>query len=77
MTTPNERFSAVNRTRQFLVDLMDPKKTPRVPRNVREHAYRCLKHYPGDWDIYEAAIQAPGIWGEQIEKRNIMDGKNE
>ena len=67
---PNERFSAVSRTRQFLVDLMDPKKTPRVPRNVREQAYRCLKHYPGDWDMEEAAIQAPGIWGEQKEECN-------
>jgi uncharacterized protein (UPF0147 family) len=64
MTMPNERRQAVNRTRQFLVDLIDPKKTSRVPRNVREQAYRCLKHYPGDWDMEEAAEQAPKVFGE-------------
>ena len=63
MTMPNERFSAVNRTRQFLADLMDPKKTPRVPRNVRQQAYRCLKHYPGDWDMELARKEAPDIFG--------------
>jgi hypothetical protein len=36
MTMPNERRWAVNNTRQFLVDLMDPKKTPRVPKEIRE-----------------------------------------
>ena len=64
LTMPNERRQAVNRTKQFLVDLMDPKKTPRVPRNVREQAYRCLKHYPGDWDMEQAAEQAPQVFGE-------------
>ena len=64
MTMPNERRQAVNRTRQFLVDLMDPKKTPRVPRNVREQAYRCLKHYPGDWDMEEAEKLAPSVFGD-------------
>ena len=38
MTMPNERRNAVNYTRQFLVDLMDPKKTPRVPSAIRKEA---------------------------------------
>ena len=49
---------------------MDPKKTPRIPSAVRKEAYRCLKHYPGEYHMGEAAIQAPGIWGEQKEERN-------
>lgn len=63
MTMPNERRWAVNNTRQFLVDLMDPKKTPRVPMQVRREARRCLKHYPGDYYMEEAAKQAPNIFG--------------
>ena len=64
MTMPNERRWAVNNTRQFLVDLMDPKKTPRVPKEIRKEAYRCLKHYPGKYHMEEAAEQAPNIFGD-------------
>jgi hypothetical protein len=63
MTMPNERRNAVNYTRQFLVDLMDPKKTPRVPSVVRKEAYRCLKHYPGDYHMEKVAEQAPSVFG--------------
>ena len=73
MTMPNERRWAIKNTEIFLRDLMDPKKTPRVPSAIRKEAYRCLKHYPGEYHMGEAAIQAPGIWGEQKEERN--DGK--
>jgi hypothetical protein len=64
MTMPNERRWAVNNTRQFLVDLMDPKKTPKVPSAIRKEAYRCLKHYPGEYYMEEAAEQAPGVFGD-------------
>lgn len=46
MTMPFERTAAVMNTREFLLELMDPKKTPRVPSAVRKQAYRLLKHYP-------------------------------
>jgi hypothetical protein len=42
---------------------MDPKKTPRVPSVVRKEAYRCLKHYPGDYHMEKAAEQAPSVFG--------------
>jgi len=64
MTMPNERRWAVNNTRQFLVDLMDPKKTPRVPKEIRKEAYRCIKHYPGKYHMDKAAIEAPEVFGE-------------
>ena len=64
LTMPNERRNAVNHTRQFLVDLLDPTKTPRVPSAVRKEAYRCLKHYPGEYYMEEAQKQAPKIFGE-------------
>lgn len=51
MTLPDERIWALKNTLKFLRDLLDPKKTPRVPKEVRREAYRCLKHYPGEYHI--------------------------
>jgi hypothetical protein len=64
LTLPYERKSAVLRTEQFLKDLLDPKKTPCVPKTVREEARRCLKHYPSDLYMEEAANQAPAVFGD-------------
>lgn len=63
MTIPSERTRAVVYTQKFLQDLLDPKKTPRVPKKVREQAYRCLRHYP--WPLYldKSAEKLPDIWG--------------
>lgn len=51
MTLPIERTNAVLRTEQFLKDLRDPKKYPRVPKAVREEAQRLLRHYPSKYDM--------------------------
>jgi hypothetical protein len=51
MTMPFERTNAVLRTEQFLVDLLDPKKTPRIPRDIRRAAGSLLKHYPSRCDM--------------------------
>ena len=54
MTMPNERRWAIINTEKFLRDLMDPKKTPRVPSAIRKEAYRCLRHYPGEYHMLKA-----------------------
>jgi len=46
MTLPHEESYAIARVRQFLLDLLDPKATPRVPREIRRRAHRLSKHYP-------------------------------
>ncbi len=51
MTIPSERTRAVNYTYEFLRDLMDPKKTPRVPKDVRRRASSLLRHYPSRLDM--------------------------
>ena len=51
MTLPDERYRAVRYAREFLRDLLDPKKTPKVPRAVRLRAHRTLKHFPGEYDM--------------------------
>jgi hypothetical protein len=50
MTLPNERYRAIKNAREFLVSLLNPKETPRVPKEIRKRAYYVLKHYP--WDMY-------------------------
>lgn len=47
---PRERLNSIANTRDFLRSLMDPKQTPRVPKEIRRQAYWCLRHYP--WDLY-------------------------
>lgn len=66
MTLPVERKHAVKNTEHFLKNLMDPKQTPRVPKYVREQAYRCLKHYPSDYDMERAAESAPDVFGDKM-----------
>ena len=51
MTLPYERVNAVNNTRIFLYALIDPKKTPKVPKQVREVASGLIKHYPTALDM--------------------------
>lgn len=51
MTLPNERLRALKCGKQFLYDLINPKSTPRVPKEVRQRALWVLRHYPDDYHI--------------------------
>lgn len=51
MTLPDERLRALRSAREFLLALLTPSETPKVPRAVRRWASRVLKHYPGQFDI--------------------------
>jgi hypothetical protein len=62
MTLPDERARAVLNTQAFLRRLLDPKLTPRVPKAIREEAYRCLRHYPGAMSVRAAAKGAPTVF---------------
>lgn len=48
MTLPHEELNSLNAARRFLYDLLDPKKTPRVPKYIRKEAHRITKHFPLD-----------------------------
>jgi len=41
-----EQYNALLMSKEFMRSLLDPKATPRIPRGIRETAYRCLRHYP-------------------------------
>lgn len=58
MTLPNERYRSIIQARDFLRDLLDPKKTPRVPKEIRRQAYWALRHYPSEFEMERIAKQA-------------------
>lgn len=64
MTVPSERRHAVNNTRQFLLDLQNPDRTPGVSEEVRREASRCLRHYPGEYYMELSREQLPKVWGD-------------
>ena len=72
MTLPDERYWALIKTEQFLVDLLDPQKTPRVPRYIRDQARSLLRHYPGTYYIEELARRSPTILSPEIEPLHRM-----
>ena len=55
MTIAYERTRAIKYARDFLRELLIPEKTPRVPRAIRDRAYRVLRHFPGEADIRRLA----------------------
>jgi hypothetical protein len=67
MTLPDERYRAVMQTREFLIDLTDYKKYPKVPKLVRQHAIWCLRHYPSGWDMEAASRGVPEVFAKQMD----------
>jgi len=56
MTLPNEWFISMRKNRQFLFDLLDPTKTPKIPKEIRKRASECLKHFPMDHEIQDLEV---------------------
>ena len=69
MTLPDERYRAVINTEKFLQDLLDPKKTPRVPKDIRKQAYWCLRHYPSKYHMDIVGTTTPSVF----ESRDNLD----
>jgi hypothetical protein len=67
MTLPDERYRAVERTRQLLLNLLNPEHTPRVPKIIRDEARYCLRHFPTTFDMQIAAEDAPNVFQEHME----------
>lgn len=59
MSLPDEKFRSIYYTRKFLRDLVCRKY--KVPDEVREAAYRCIKHYIWINELEELAKKSPKI----------------
>lgn len=67
MTLPDERYRAVMAAKELLMDLTDPKATPRIPQMLRLRAGHCLRHFPSNWDMQQAAEGSPHVFAERME----------
>jgi hypothetical protein len=67
MTLPDERYRAVKWAGQFLLELSDPKKTPRIPKELRQRAWSILRHYPNKWDMDNVSSKCPETFQEKME----------
>jgi hypothetical protein len=67
MTLPDERYRAVVQTNKFLLEILT---TPRVPKAIKDQARACLRHYPDDWNMKQAARECPAIFQERMEPVN-------
>jgi len=55
------RLRALVHTREFLRDLCDSERTPKVPDSVRAEARRLLRHYPLGRDLKLVGMALP-LW---------------
>jgi hypothetical protein len=72
VTLPDERFRSVIAAKNFMHDLLDPKKTPRIPKAIRNRALSILRHYPSYWDLDRASHGAPDVFQPQMEPLTRM-----
>ncbi len=43
---PEEEYHSLKETYKLLCVMLDPQKSPRLPKRYRDMARECLKHYP-------------------------------
>lgn len=67
MTLPDERLRSLTQTKQFLLDLLDSRKTPRVPKDIRHRAYMLLRHWPDTYHLDSMANRMPDMFAKQLD----------
>jgi hypothetical protein len=72
MTLPDERYRAIRITETLLTDLCNSRATPRVPREIRQRAAQCLRHYPGHYDLQQLELAAPHVVQQQMDPLHRM-----
>ena len=67
VTLPDERYRAMIMAEAFMQDLLDPQKTPRVPKRIRGQARAVLRHYPGAYYINQLAKRSPDVIAAELD----------
>lgn len=65
MSLPYEKTNSISDTREFLRALLDPKKTPKVPKTIRKWASSCLRHYPHGYEMEKVSKKCPEVFGKR------------
>lgn len=74
MTLPVEEHAAIDRTYDFLLDLLNRDKTPKVPLVIRRQALALLRHYPGKSRTEDLFFSAAMHDCDNAEDRRIKYG---
>jgi hypothetical protein len=72
MTLPDERYRAIRITETLLIDLCSSRATPRIPKEIRQRAAQCLRHFPGSYDLHQLELAAPHVVQQQMEPLHRM-----
>jgi len=72
MTLPDERYRAIRITETLLTDLCSSTRTPRVPKEIRQRAAQCLRHFPGSYDLQQLESAAPHVVQQRMEPLHRM-----
>jgi hypothetical protein len=72
MTLPDERYRSIQQAKQLLLELTDPRLTPRIPAGIRDRARGALRHYPSDWDLRQLESAAPQVIQQHMEPLHRM-----
>ena len=72
MTLPDERYRSIQQAKLLLLELTDPRITPRIPLWIRDRARGALRHFPSDWDLHQLEQAAPEIIQQRMEPLHRM-----
>ena len=59
MTLADERYRALRCGHHMLLDLLNPKVTPKVPKYIRQRALGILRHYPDPYHFTKIVEKLP------------------
>lgn len=77
MTLPDERYRSLVQTKKFLMELLSPHMTPRVPKIIRQRASGLLRHWPDEYHLDLMCENMPGTFAKQMEPLYRMVKKYE
>lgn len=67
MTLPDERYRSLVQTKKFLMELLSPHMTPRVPKIIRQRAHGLLRHWPDDYHLERMTEEMPQHFAKEME----------
>jgi hypothetical protein len=67
VTLADERYRSLVETKKFLMTLLSPHATPKVPRVIRERARSLLRHWPADYHLEKMTIDMPHDFAKEME----------
>lgn len=67
MTLPDERYRSLVYTKKFLMELLSPHQTPRIPKVIRQRAHSLLRHWPDDYHLEMMTIDMPDHFAKQVD----------